>query len=405
MLPYIISIISIISILLILIIFFAYRTNSQDFITKIVRKNTNLSIVHSGESGDIIVRNPIMFQKIMRNGELGLAESYMDGDWDSSNLEKTLLELLYRSQDLTNAIKKQSISFLLTELKVFWINLTSNNTIKSSRKNISHHYDIGNDLYTKMLGKTMQYTCAYFYRPNMTLDEAQTAKMELIAKKLDLRRGLHVLDIGCGFGAMGYFLAKNYGVIVTGVTLSKEQKAFADQNYRHNNLHIELKDYRHVDGKFDRIYSVGMFEHVGRKNYHEYYNKCYELLADNGIMLLHTIGTKTRQWNFNRFINKYIFPEGELPNLESITKQFSDRWYLEDLHNFGLSYAKTLRHWRKNIGDWKGLENYDERFRRMWDYYLYGCASAFQSRGTQLWQLVYVKVSTPLKDNLHYIRN
>jgi cyclopropane-fatty-acyl-phospholipid synthase len=396
---------AIILLVIIIIIFFAINTNPKKIITKIINENTNLSIVNSGECGDIIVRNPIMFQKIIRKGEFGLAESYIDGDWDSSNLEKIFLELNLKHDYLINAIKKQLIYFLFSQIKFILINFKSNNTISSSKKNISYHYDIGNNLYTKMLGKTMQYTCAYFYKPNMTLDQAQIAKMELIAKKLNLKKGLRVLDIGCGFGAMAYFLARNFNVIVTGVTISKEQKEYADKNYKHHNLKIELKDYRNVNGKFDRIYSVGMFEHVGRKNYHEYYNKCYELLEDDGIMLLHTIGTKTRKWNFNSFINKYIFPEGELPNLESITKEFSDKWYLEDLHNFGISYSKTLRNWRKNIGNWKGLEKYDNKFRRMWDYYLYGCAAAFQTRCAQLWQLVYVKVCTTINDNLHYIRN
>jgi len=390
--------------LILLIIVLSYHANPEKFVKKIVSQNTDVTIVPSGYQGDIIVKNSIMYSKILKGGEVGFAESYMDGDWETPDLEKTLYKLNIKKDQLEKAIKNQSISFIFSEIKVHLSNPGTNN-LKSSEKNVEHHYDIGNDLYTKMLGPTMQYTCAYFYKPNMTLNEAQMAKMELIAKKLNLREGMRVLDIGCGFGSMGYHLAKKYGVRVTGVTLSGEQKDFADNYFRHPNLKIELKDYRNVNGKFDRVYSVGMFEHVGRKNHQEYYDKCYELLEDDGIMLLHTIGTTNRKWNHNSFINKYIFPGGELPILENLTKPFADKWYLEDFHNFGLSYSKTLRWWRKNLGNWEGMDNYSEKFRRMWDFYLYGCSTAFLSRGTQLWQFVYVKVKTHIPDNLHHIRN
>ena len=250
----------------------------------------------------------------------------------------------------------------------------------------------------------MQYTCAYFNKPRMTLDEAQYAKMELIAKKLNLKPGMDVLDIGCGFGSMAQHLAKKYKVNVVGVTLSKEQIEYANKYFPHNNVKIYYEDYRNVEGKFDRVYSVGMFEHVGRKNHHEYYNKCYELLKDNGIMLIHTIITDARKWIPNGFINKYIFPEGEIPHIENLTRSFIDKWHLEDIQNFGISYSKTLRRWRKNIGDWEGLDSYDERFRRMWHLYLLGCAAGFKNRDMSLYQLVYVKKDTQRIDNLHHIR-
>ena len=390
-------------------------SSPEKFITNLVEQNTDIKIQtqkkETSQKGneDILVNNKKMFAKIASNGELGLADSYIDGYWDSDNLEKTIYALLSKSEILKTQIKKQSLNFIFMEVKALIKNKIQNNSIKSSKKNISHHYNLGNDLYVKMLGKHMQYTCAYFNRPNMTLDEAQYAKMELIAKKLDLKPNMKVLDIGCGFGSMAQHIAKHYDVYVTGVTLSKEQKSYADKYFPHPKVTIELKDYRHVTpigtGQFDRIYSVGMFEHVGRERYKEYYDKCYELLKPNGIMLIHTIGTNTRKWSHNSFINKYIFPEGELPHIENLTHSFVDKWHLEDWQNIGLSYAKTLRAWHRNIGEWSGLDNYDERFRRIWNFYLLGCASTFQSRNTLLWQIVYTKRNSNRNDDCHHIRN
>ena len=406
-------ILTILFILIILIIFYKIITISPDkFITNLVEKNTHIKLItrnnrisKNRNNKDIIVNNRKMFAKIASNGSLGLADSYIDGDWDSNNLEKTIYELLSKSDLLTKEIKKQSINFIFMEINAMVKNRIQNNSIKSIRNNVSHHYDIGNDLFEKMLGKHMQYTCAYFNKPNMTLDEAQYAKMELIAKKFNLKPNMKILDIGCGFGSMALHLAKRYNVYVIGVTLSKKQKSYADKHFSHPKVTIELKDYRHVKGKFDRVYSIGMFEHVGRKNYKEYYDKCYELLKLNGIMLIHTIGTDNRTVNKNDFSQKYIFPEGELPHLSHLTNSFIDKWYLEDMQNFGISYSKTLNCWRKNIGNWEGLEQYDERFRRMWDYYLYGFSACFLSKTLHLWQIVYTKKISDRNDNCHHIRN
>lgn len=398
---------------IIIIIFKLLKTDSSKFIIDVIEKTTdirfvdrkNLSKVPKEEMKNIIIVNDAaMFDKIATGGQIGLAESYMDKDWDSFDLENIISKLLLKKEEMLDMIMMNSINLMMMQVYFYIKSLFSNNTLKSSKSNISHHYDIGNDLYRKMLGKHMQYTCAYFNEPRMTLDNAQYAKMELIAKKLNLKPGMDVLDIGCGFGSMAQHLARKYKVNVVGVTLSKEQIEYANKNFPHNNVKIYYKDYRHVEGKFDRVYSVGMFEHVGRKNHHEYYNKCYELLKDNGIMLIHTIVTDARKWIPNGFINKYIFPEGEIPHIENLTRSFIDKWHLEDIQNFGISYSKTLRRWRKNIGDWEGLDSYDERFRRMWHLYLLGCAAGFKNRDMSLYQLVYVKKDTQRIDNLHHIR-
>lgn len=387
-------------------------SSPRKFIKNLLEQNTNIKLydrtnltIKESKNKDIIVNNENMFKKAISNGSLGLSESYMDGDWDSNDLEKTISELLSKSDILTNQVKKHSFNIIFMELKAVIKNIIQNNSIESVKNNVSHHYDIGNDLFEKMLGKHMQYTCAYFNEPNMTLDEAQYAKMELIAKKLDLKPNMDVLDIGCGFGSMAHHLAKNYNVNVVGVTLSKEQKKYAEEHFSHPNVTIELKDYRHVTGQFDRVYSVGMFEQVGRKRYKEYYDKCYELLKQDGIMLIHTIGTNHRKFNHNSFISKYIFPEAELPHIENLTNTFVDKWHLEDWQSFGLSYAKTLRQWHYNLGDWSGLDNYDKRFRRMWNFYLLGCAASFQIRDNCLWQIVYTKLNSNRNDDCHHIRD
>jgi cyclopropane-fatty-acyl-phospholipid synthase len=358
---------------------------------KLLQENTDIELIRNTDTltkgTTIIVNNDDFFSKSMTKGELGMAESYMDGDWDSPDLEKTLRELLMNQSKLEKHI--YSLEFILLGLNEYIATYLPSNTLESSKDNISLHYDVGNNLYSKMLGKHMQYTCAYYHKDDLTLDEAQYAKMELIAKKLRLEEGLTILDIGCGFGSLANHLATKYKVNVVGVTLSKEQVKYHEEHFKHPNVHIKYMDYRDVSGTFDRVYSIGMFEHVGKINYKEYYDKCHSLLKDEGIMLLHTIGGCNATGG--QFMTKYIFPECELPELSDLTKSYTDQWHLEDFQNFGQSYAKTLRAWHHNIGDWQGLDEYDTKFRRMWDYYLLGCAAAFQRKQIYLWQFVYTK--------------
>lgn len=405
----------ILTIIIIFIIGFRYisqtssNNNSEKFITNLIQDNTSIKIIEKGDNPtnnyDIIVNNKDFYDKVLATGELGFGESYMDGDWDSADLEETIYRLILKEPELRQSIINNSISAILLKINIMFKSLLPNNTLSSSKENISSHYDIGNDLYIKMLDKNMQYTCAYFNKPNMTLDEAQEAKLDLIAKKLNFKKDMKVLDIGCGFGTAAVYFAKKYDVNVLGVSLSKEQINYYENNIKHKNVELKYLDYRNVTGKFDRVYSVGMFEHVGRDNYKEYFDKCYDLLKDDGIMLLHTIGTIDRNNGISDWIYRYIFPEGELPHISNLTDTYIDKWYLQDYQNFGLSYAKTLRAWRKNIGNWEGLDKYDERFRRMWDYYLLACAASFKCRHINLNQLVYFKNTTTRPDDTYYIRN
>ena len=386
-------------------------SSPEKFITNLVEQNTNIKLdtrnkrtSEQRKNKDIIVNNKEMFVKIASTGELGLAESYIDGDWDSEDLEKTIYKLSSKSGILETQIKKQSLNFIFMEIKAMIKNRIANNTIQNSKRNVDFHYNAGNDLFEKMLGKHMQYTCAYFYKSNMTLDEAQYAKMELIAKKLDLKPNMRILDIGCGFGSMAHHLAKHYDVNVIGVTLSKEQKSYAEKHFSNSKVTIEFKDYRQVTGLFDRVYSVGMFEHVGIMNYQTYFDKCFELLKPQGIMLIHTIGHNgINNWKKSAFFDKYIFPEGELPNMINLSKS-STKWILQDFQNIGKSYTKTLRSWKENIGNWKGLDEYDYCFRRMWHFYLCAAAASFsQPDRMQLFQLVYTK-KMDNTNNLYQIR-
>jgi len=355
-----------------------------------------------------IIKKPSVMQRVLLEGGLGFAESYMDGDWDSDDLERLVFEML----KLENVQSELGWRVLPLVSMIFWGALKwkvfPGNSLTGAQNNIANTYDVLDSpkLYEKMLGPTMQYTCAYYKRPDMTLDEAQEAKMDLIAQKLDLKPGMRCLEFGFGFGAQAYYLASKYGVHVTGVTLSKEQMAWAVKHNAHPNIEYRYQDYREVTGTFDRIYSVGMFEHVGRNSYSTFFDKCYELLKDDGIMMIHTMGWARRgPWNHNAFVNKYIFPGGEMPTMSHMTQEFSDRWHMEDWQSFGKSYVMTLRCWLDLVRDWEGLDELDLRFRRMWVYYLCACSAAFERRRVKLWQIVYTKLNSSRPDDCLHIRS
>ncbi|CAE8620364.1 unnamed protein product, partial [Polarella glacialis] len=348
-----------------------------------------------------------VLQRVLLLGGLGFAESYMDGDWETDDLERIIFEML----KLENIKSELGWRALPLASNIFWgalkWKLRPGNCRAGARENINKTYDYLDSpkLYERMLGQTMQYTCAYFHSPGMTLDEAQSAKMDLIAQKLDLKPGMKVLEIGFGFGAQAYYLASKFGVHVTGATLSKEQMAWAIKHNAHPNIEYRHEDYRDIQGRFDRIYSVGMFEHVGRNSYERYFDKCYDLLEDDGIMLIHCMGwAKRGEWNHHGFINKYIFPGGEMPTMAHFTQEFSDRWHLEDWQSCGKSYVQTLRCWLDEIKSWEGLDEFDMRFRRMWEYYLAACAASFEKRRVKLWQIVWTKQTGSRVDDCYHIR-
>ncbi len=335
---------------------------------------------------DMVIRNPEVFDRIMLKRSLGLGESYVDGWWDCDALDEFFYRLLkIRIQDL--AIPKVTLA-----LQWLGAALRNRQTILRSGEVAERHYDLDNGLFSLMLDETMAYSCGY-WKDAATLNEAQEAKLDLICRKLQLEPGMRVLDIGCGWGSFTWHAATHYGVRVDGVTVSAEQQQLAQQRCADLPVNILLKDYRAVEGHYDRIVSIGMFEHVGRKNYETFMQVTERLLADDGLMLLHTIGENCSTKSFDPWINRYIFPNGELPSMAQVSSAAEDHFVVEDVQNIGPDYYRTLKAWDENFcRHWPQLAGrYDERFYRMWRYYLNCCAAAFRMRNLQLWQFVLSK--------------
>jgi cyclopropane-fatty-acyl-phospholipid synthase len=254
------------------------------------------------------------------------------------------------------------------------------------------HYDIGNRLFAAMLDKRMNYSCA-FWDGAATLDQAQEAKLDMVCRKIDLKPGMRVLDIGCGWGGFAKWAAEQYGAKVLGLTVSREQAAFARENCRGHHVTIELEDYRALEGTFDRIVSIGMLEHVGDRNYRTFMKVARRCLTDDGLLLVQTIAGNRSVHGTDDWIGKYIFPNSMLPSARQIAAASEGLLVLEDWHSFGPHYDRTLMAWYANfIRNWETVKDlYDERFFRMWCYYLLCCAGSFRSRRNQLWQLVFSK--------------
>jgi cyclopropane-fatty-acyl-phospholipid synthase len=335
---------------------------------------------------DIQVHDDRLYQRVLSKGELGAGEAYMDGWWSAKQLDTFINRLM-----ASNARSKIPVTPAL--IKTFLKSSVANRQkIVRSYKNASAHYDVGNDLYSLMLDKQMVYSCG-FWQDAKNLDEAQTAKLDRICKKLKLKKGMTLLDIGCGWGGFSAYAAKNYGVKVTGISPAIEQVKLARERTKGLSVTIQQKDYREVGGKYDRIVSIGMLEHVGPKNYKEFFSKCNDMLNSGGMMLHHTIGGLRSVKFTDPWIEKYIFPGGVLPSLAQITRATEKILIVEDVENFGPDYDKTLMEWYKNfVKSYPKLKDkYDERFFRMWEYYLLTCTGAFRSRKLQLWQVVISK--------------
>ena len=340
---------------------------------------------------DIQVHDERFYGRALKHQGLGVGESYMEGWWDSKSVDQLITRVL--NAGLENKVRP-SPEIIMLGISTL---LTNRQTHRRARKNAAHHYNIGNDLYERMLDDRMIYSCAY-WKDAKTLAEAQEAKLKLICEKLELKKGMTLLDIGCGWGGFSEYAARNYGAKVTGISPAAEQVKLARQRTKGLNVKIEQKDYRDMAGKFDRIVSIGMLEHVGHKNYKKFFDICRNLLKDDGLMLHHTIGSNMSVRSGDPWMDKYIFPGGNLPSITQISKSIENKLVIEDLHNFGPDYDKTLMAWHKNfVKHWSELEDfYDDRFKRMWEYYLQSCAAGFSSRNLQLWQIVMrPKVESP----------
>ena len=339
--------------------------------------------VNGPEPWDPQIHDDRLWQRALRDRELGLGEAYQDGWFDVERLDEFLARLVLADIKSQIRLSPRLLAAAAGQL------LLNRQTITAARRNASAHYDIGNDLYEHMLDRRMIYSCGY-WRDADSLDAAQEAKLDLICRKLGLEPGQRVLDIGCGWGGLSRFMAERHGVEVTGVSPAIEQVRIARERCAGLPVTIEQLDYRDVTGHFDRIVSVGMMEHVGTKNLGRFFDACDRLLVDDGLMLHHTIGSNDRSDRADPWFDKYIFPGGVLPSLGQIADACGGRWVIEDVHNFGPDYDRTLMAWSANIeAAWPDLPDYDERFRRTWRYYLMASAAGFRTRNLQLWQVVF----------------
>ena len=343
--------------------------------------------VNGSRPFDIQVHNELFYSRVLSGKSLGLGESYMDGWWDCESLDQFCYQMLRGRID--KQVKVKNPAFLAHVLKAYFLNAQSK---KRAYIVGEEHYDTGNDLFSLMLDQRMNYSCGYWENAD-NLDQAQINKLDLVCRKLHLKPGMKVLEIGCGWGGFAKYAAENYGVSVHGVTVSKEQMDYAERSCIGLETKFEMKDYRELNTKYDAIVSIGMFEHVGYKNYRNYMEVAQRCLEGEGLFLLHTIGRNTPSRSTDPWTNKYIFPNGMIPSPAQISKSLQGLFVVEDWHNFGQYYDPTLMAWNENFQkNYESLKDkYDQRFKRMWEYYLLMCAGTFRCRRNQLWQLVLSK--------------
>ena len=331
---------------------------------------------------DLRVHDGRVFARILAGGSLAFGESFMDGWWSCERLDEMFFRMLRAGLDRTARGPLE-----LARRVGAWLYPLG----RRSRAFVigERHYDLGNDLFTRMLGRRMIYSCAY-WKDAATLDEAQEKKLDLVCRKLSLSKGMRVLDIGCGWGGFAQFAAERYGVAVVGITVSKEQAALAGESVRGLPVEIRLQDYRDLSETFDAIVSIGMFEHVGPRHHGTFFDVARRSLKGNGLFLLHTIATVETSSATDPWIERYIFPQSQIPSLKQISSAAEGRFVVEDVHNIGAFYDPTLMAWHANVEThWLELSpRYDERFLRMWRYYLLSCAGSFRARYNQVLQIV-----------------
>lgn len=339
--------------------------------------------INGNNPWDPQIKNPALWDRILRQGSLGLGEAYVDGWWECEQIDEFISRII--SARLDEKVTGRWV-MLRHWLMAKFINRQSE---KRAYQVGEQHYDAGNDLYQAMLDPTMAYSCGYWHNA-ASLHEAQLNKLRLVCDKAKLAKGESVLEIGCGWGSFAEVAAKEYGVSVTGVTISKEQQKLAEERCEGLPVDIALMDYRSMEGEYDKVVSIGMFEHVGPKNYDTYMKTAHRLMKDDGTFVLHTIGSDQTAGGTDPWIDKYIFPNGVIPSMTQISEAVEPYFVVEDVHNFGPDYDKTLMAWCKNFEEsWPLLKDqYSERFYRMWVYYLKVCAGAFRSRSLQLYQVV-----------------
>jgi cyclopropane-fatty-acyl-phospholipid synthase len=362
-----------------------YKTIAEDILALAGVK------INGNNPWDIQVNNDGFYRKALTEGELGVGETYMESWWDCENIDEFICRILKAGLD--NKIQRKAQIML----KLFTARLINFQSRRRAFIVGEKHYDLGNDLFENMLDSRMNYSCGYWKKAR-NLEEAQGNKLELICRKLKLKPGMRILDIGCGWSAFGRYAAEEYDARVTGITVSKEQVELGKKLCEGLPVDIRLMDYRDLNEQFDRIVSVGMIEHVGYKNYRTYFEIANKCLNDDGLFLLHTIGTNVSEGIMDLWAEKYIFPNGMLPSVAQLGKAIEKLFVMEDWHSFGPDYDRTLMAWYHNFDkNWMNLKDkYSERFYRMWKYFLLSSAGSFRSRKhSQLWQIVLSKNGVP----------
>lgn len=353
--------------------------------------------VGGAEPWDLRVLDERLFERVLAGGSLAAGEAYMDGWWDAERLDEFFAHVHRARLD-----RKLATASLIARAALATIGNLQGRRL--SLRVAEQHYDLSNELYVAMLGATMQYTCAYYGTDgaDRTLDEAQLRKLELVAAKLDLRPGMKVLELGGGFGGLARHLAVHHGCHVVSYNISRAQVEFAREWCRGLPVEFRLQDYREAASDpttYDRVVSVGLMEHVGPKNYRGFFELAAARLAPAGLLLVHTIGGNVSKTTADPWIDKYIFPGGVIPSEKQLTEAKEGLFVLEDWHNFGPDYDRTLLAWRDNfLAAWPDLRvrlRLDERFHRMWRYYLNSTAGAFRARALNLWQFVLSRGDVP----------
>ena len=380
--------------------FILVDANSKKYIIGSPQKKTPIKLK---------ILNKKLHYKLLYRPDLYFGEAYSDGDIVIEN--GTLTEFLDLALMNIGRGEINFFSHLINKLSGSYRYLTNFNFIKKSKMNVSHHYDLSDDLYDLFLDKKRQYSCGYFKNENDTLEDAQNNKIQHIIKKLNIQSNQKVLDIGCGWGSLAIDIAKSVNCEVTGITLSQNQLDYCLKKAKELNLEnqvtFKLMDYRELDEKFDRIVSVGMFEHVGRKFYKKFFKQVEKLLSNNGISLIHTIGSVNPPRDPHPWVTKYIFPGGYTPSLSEVTTPIEKAGLVvSDIEVLKLHYSHTLRHWKENCikNKEKIVKMYDERFFRMWEFYLAGCEIAFKWGDQVVYQFQLTKsyTSTPITRDYIY---
>ena len=346
--------------------------------------------VDGSRPSDLLVHDPAFYTRLLRDGALGFGEAYMDGQWDCEALDELIVKLIkaklvqkYRTTwgNVLHAFKARVLN-LQSPLRAYQVG--------------EQHYDIGNDLYQAMLDRRLAYTCAY-WKDAETLDAAQEAKLDLVCRKANLQPGMKVLDLGCGWGCFAKYAAEKYGVEATGLTVSRAQVELGRQLCQGLPVELKLEDYREATGSYDAVVSIGIMEHVGNKNYRTYMEVANRCLKEDGVAVVHTIGGNKEGKDLNAWYDKYIFPNGVVPSLSQLTRAAEGLFVIEDVHNIGPHYDRTLMAWYENFEHaWPKLKAvYGDRFYRMWRFYLLTSAGSFRARSQQVFQIVMTKVGRP----------